>query len=179
MFARSLSLVAALLMTLIFAVAAVATPIPGAVVWFDASDVDGDGISGNNPSGGSSISTWVDKASGVQGSQDATLFDGTAPTYVTNMQNGQAALNFASGSAGVLEAPSVSLGALTYFTVFESTGSSLILAERGADLNAGGVYGEFLVTTIGHTYAVKRSTGDSRKNYVADWGNTSTVMSAA
>src|SRR5262245_22981498 len=89
MFARLVSLVAAVLLSFV-AAAALATPIPGAVVWFDASDVDGDGNSGNNPSNGASVQTWVDKAGTVQGVQSATNnTPSQQPTFVTSFQNGQ------------------------------------------------------------------------------------------
>lgn len=163
--------------SLLFTATAVATPIPGAVVWFDAGDFDGDGNLGNNPSIGTAVGTWVDKASSVQGIQSASNANGAQQPLYTNFQNGQHALNFTSTK--ILSTTSnVSLGAMTYFVAFQSTGTSLLIAERGANINVGGVNGEFLDATTGTTWRVKRPGGDSQKDYVANWGNTNVPTTA-
>lgn len=73
---------------------------PGAIdkapsVWLDASDPDADGIAGNNPADGDSISVWKDKSGN---GNDAQLLEGWTPatyqTQGTEEFNSQPTLHF-------------------------------------------------------------------------------------
>ena len=68
----------------------------GLVLWLDASDVNGDGRSQNEPLTGSRLSVWMDK-SGSENHvrQDAAVHQ---PNLITNALAGQPAVRFAESS---------------------------------------------------------------------------------
>jgi len=143
----------------------------GLAVWLDAQDVDGDGIASNNPTNGTAVGTWVDKAS-LQGAQNAVQTTETKqPLYYSNVLNGQAAIRF--DGSDYLAAPSVALGAFTYFAVFKATTPCLIY-ERGP--NAANNNGEYLNTDVDESVSIYRNASRSGKNATSGWGNTSTFL---
>lgn len=143
-------------------------PPSGLAVWLDAQDVDGDGSALNNPTDGTAVGTWVDKAS-LQGTQSAVQTTGTLqPLYYSNVLNGQAAIRF--DGSDYLAAPDVALGPFTYFSVFKATTQYNMIYERGT--NAAQNNGEFLYTDIDESVGIYRDTKRSGKNATAGWGNT-------
>ena len=147
-------------------------PPSGLAVWLDAQDVDGDGSALNNPTDGTAVGTWVDKAS-IQGTQSAVQTTGTLqPLYYSNVLNGQAAIRF--DGSDYLAAPDVALGPFTYFSVFKATTQYNMIYERG--LNAAFNNGEFLYTDIVESVGIYRDTKRSGKNATPGWGNTSTFL---
>lgn len=133
-----------------------AAPIVNPVLWLDAQDIDGDGILGNNQANLSSVTTWVDKASaqGVQSLSQANA--ARMPVYQTNVQNGQAAVQF-DGINDILSTPTLSLGAFSVFVQLKAPTSAAptIIMEQSNDLNSSG-NGFYLVEGVGHTMQTRR-----------------------
>ncbi|MFK8075616.1 MAG: LamG-like jellyroll fold domain-containing protein [Granulosicoccus sp.] len=81
-------------LVLLSVVSADASAAPGGVdpsarrLWLDASDIDGDGISGNDPAHGAGVATWVDKSGNGNNatpvSGQATFDSNTAETINGN-----------------------------------------------------------------------------------------------
>jgi hypothetical protein len=61
------------------------------MMWYEANDVDGDGNKANNPSDGSTISTWHDKSGN---NYDLTVKTGSEAEYYGSEYNGNATLRF-------------------------------------------------------------------------------------
>jgi hypothetical protein len=141
-----------------------AAPIANPAMWFDAQDIDGDGILGNNQANLSAVTTWVDKGSlqGVQNLSQATATQ--RPTYMTNVQNGQATVEF-DGTNDMLSATSLSLGAFSVFVQLKAPTSAVptIIMEQSNDLNASG-NGFYWVEGMGHTMQVRRGAPLSARN---------------
>ena len=157
----------------------VAAPLSNPVVWLDAQDIDNDGNAGNNPTLGTPVANWSDKANGAgvqQGAQNATQANGAIqPTYVPNFQNGQAAIQF---SGDRLDTPSFGLGAFTIFSAFNGGTGSTLVYERGPNVNSS--QGEYMATSNGSTIAVRRTgSSNTQKNYVANWTTSPTLLTAA
>jgi len=145
-----------------------AAPIPNAALWYDAQDIDGDGIQGNNQANLSSVSTWVDKASGVQGQQNLVQAAGAQqPIYLTNVQNNQAAVQF-DGINDIMAASNLSLGAFSVFVQIKAptSASPTIIMEQSNDLNSSG-NGFYWVEGVGHTMQARHGGVTSGKNVIA------------
>ncbi len=90
----------------------------GIKLWLDASDPDGDGNPGNNPSDGSNINTWTD----ISGNgNDATVLVGqNAPVYGSDpddLINGSPVMKFTritDNLGSVLEVPNVDIRTSSY-----------------------------------------------------------------
>jgi hypothetical protein len=149
-----------------------AAPIPNAAMWFDAQDLDGDGILGNNQANLSPVTTWVDKAS-VQGVQNLSQANSARqPIYQTNVQNGQAAVQF-DGVDDIVSATSLSLGSYSVFVQLRAptnAGPTLIIMEQSNDLNTSG-NGFYWVEGTGHTMHARRGATTSGRNVTAPTPN--------
>ena len=91
--------------------------VPGCTLWLDASDVDADGDSSNNPADGTPLSTWVDKSStGVI----LTNSGAARPTYYssTNPINSLPRVNFSSSINQRIYGSASSAVVSKNFTVF-------------------------------------------------------------
>ncbi len=81
--------------------------LSGCVLWLDATDIDGDGNTGNNPADGDPIGTWVDK-SGT--GNDVTSSGLARPSYIATDSdlNNQPVLGFDRSEGDYLERTSPS-----------------------------------------------------------------------
>ncbi|NCI49352.1 choice-of-anchor D domain-containing protein, partial [Sediminibacterium roseum] len=114
--------------TFIVTVAAVSGPVGinnGILMWLDASNIDGDGVAGNDPATGTSLGIWKDRSG--KGNNATTLAGQNNITYVTNQVNGKPVARFARVSdalGSVLQAANVDIRAsanpaITMFTVYK------------------------------------------------------------
>lgn len=126
---RTLTAIAAVGMILALAGGAWATPVQDSslVLWFDASDPDGDGNSGNNPGDGTNLTTWDDKSASVGDGVANDGTTGTAPSYHTTAGPGSApVVRFTAASSewlNIATKPSVPLE-FTAFTVASIDGAN-------------------------------------------------------
>ncbi|MDB5232453.1 MAG: hypothetical protein JWN76_3258 [Chitinophagaceae bacterium] len=97
----------------------------GVLLWLDASDVDADGNSSNDPATNTALSSWKDR-SGF--SHDATIFPGqNGVSFITNQVNGKPVVHFTrvnDNLGSVLETSGVDIRAganpdITIFTVYK------------------------------------------------------------
>lgn len=119
-----------LLMGVLLMPAIVKSEIPqtaNLALWLDASDIDGDGQTDDNPADGTAIgegaNPWVNKAKGfgVANALTAAEEGGDAPRYVANAGsplNSQPALAFDGDSSGLKVAHKGALNATNGLTVF-------------------------------------------------------------
>ena len=91
-----------------------ATPVTsGLVGWFDAQDIDGDGLTNDNPADAAHVPTWIDKSSA---GNDLTSTSGSQPLYKVGTLNGKNIIDFIGG-AQFLSASSSTLN-MTSATIF-------------------------------------------------------------
>ncbi|MGO1117233.1 calcium-binding protein [Rhodovibrionaceae bacterium A322] len=70
-------------------------PVTPDVFQLDATDVDGDGDTGDNPSDGSTVYSWYDTTDTIK---DYFWASGTKPTISSGAMNGNDAMNFSNGN---------------------------------------------------------------------------------
>ena len=110
------------------------TDIPGKIIWFDASDINGlyqdsaktTPVANNNDP----VGAWTDKVSGLSVVQ-ATA--GLRPIYLTNVQNGMPVVRFNGASGTLLESTA---------TISMSTPNTIIVVaiDRGTSQVFGGIF---------------------------------------
>ena len=86
---RKIVLISLVLCGLVNAAGASPGDISNLVLWLDASDIDGDGKTNDNPANGAAVTVWADKSGN---GNDAA--GGTVPSYSTSAVNGKAAVHF-------------------------------------------------------------------------------------
>ncbi len=100
-------------------------------LWLDASDIDGDGISGNNPADGDTVTSWADKSGN---NRNMVSWTGT-PTYETNEVGGLPAVRFDANNENLQMAdPSNEFFAHDTFLVFRSGNGALFGPSWGAPI---------------------------------------------
>lgn len=66
--------------------------LPGLKVWLDATDINGDFSTANNPSNGTAVSTWVDKSGNANNATQGTAL--AQPVVATNSINSLPVVDF-------------------------------------------------------------------------------------
>ncbi len=143
-------------------------PLPGSLVWLDATDLNGDGIA-NNPINGTGVGTWTNKSGSINAVQGNAS---NQPAVLTNGINGRDVLHFdRAGAIDYLDLNNAALAAMingphTYFVVSRTNNGG---ADDGAAFNDS----QALVGTPGfHSYVrylggvTSGSTSISSNNYV-------------
>src|SRR5690606_9860558 len=96
--------------------------IPGAVLWLDADDLDGDGIKDTGVSG-TIVESWVDKA--VLDGLQTVIATGGAPSIDFDVIGEHNAVRFTGGTQDKLDNTSFNVaGDYTVFTVVQSDGGA-------------------------------------------------------
>jgi hypothetical protein len=112
-----------------FALAVVAPAAP--ILWLDANDIDGDGISSNDPADNSNVAIWVDKSG--YGYDFTQGNDALRPTFKTNVLDSKPVVRFTEANDDALRR-SDAIGIfgnldLTVFAVVMSTSTDINLTR--------------------------------------------------
>ena len=86
---RKIVLISLVLCGLVNAAGASPGDISNLVLWLDASDIDGDGKTNDNPANGAAVTVWADKSGNGNDAAGSSV-----PSYSTSAINGKAAVHF-------------------------------------------------------------------------------------
>lgn len=145
----------------------------GIVTWVDASDIDGDGITNDQPTDGSVVTSWIDKSG--SGNNGTTLTGQQSPTLqsdAASLMGGNPVLNFPGNSVLVFNNIDLRASAMpnaTIFTVYMNTQSTgTVTGLWGVD-NSG--WDRFVYTRYGSLTDGIASQGLVAPNYAAISGS--------
>jgi hypothetical protein len=145
----------------------------GIVTWVDAGDIDGDGLTNDQPADGTTVSTWNDKSG--NGKHASTLSPHQSPTLqsdAASLMGGNSVLYFPGNSVLVFNGIDLRASAMpnaTIFTVYRhTTGAGTYSALWGVD---NGAWDRFVYTRFNSASNGIASQGLAAPNYASISGS--------
>jgi hypothetical protein len=150
--------------------------VSGMVAWFDANDIDDNGIAGDNPANAAAIATWKDRSGN---NRNATAAGTAQPTYRTNILNSKPVVRF-DGINDVMSLgniTAVETQGQTIFVVGKASGANQMYVTRHDGGTGGSFYMASNNTSAGGVhYMVQRASGARADIYTAGTNTNYRVM---